>query len=84
MFGEYVFGMEVAEEYVQNADIFVVVGTSLMVYPANNLILHAHKEVPKFVIDPGDMPKCDALGYKHIQTTASEGMKQLLELFKEL
>ena len=84
MFGEYLFGMEVAEEIVKYADIFVVVGTSLMVYPANNLILHAHKEVPKFVIDPGEMPKCDALGYTHFKTTASEGMKQLLEAFKEL
>ena len=53
-------------------------------YPANNLILHAHKEVPKFVIDPGDMPKCDALGHTHFKATASEGMKQLLEAFREL
>lgn len=84
MFGEYVFGMEVAEEYVRSADIFVVVGTSLMVFPANNLILHAHKEIPKFVIDPGEMPKCNALGYKHIRSTAAEGMKQLLGLLKQM
>lgn len=84
MFGEYVFGMEVAEDIVKNADIFVVVGTSLMVYPANNLIMYAHKEIPKFVIDPSEMPKCDALGYRHIKTTASEGMNLLVEAFKEL
>ena len=84
MFGEYVKGMDVAEELVRYADIFVVVGTSLVVYPAANLIKYAHKEVPKLVIDPGDMPKCDELGYRHIKTTASEGMKQLLEAFKEL
>lgn len=84
MFGEYVKGMDVAEELVRNADIFVVVGTSLAVYPAANLIKYAHKEVPKFVIDPGNMPKCEELGYKHIKKTASEGIKQLLEVFMEL
>lgn len=84
MFGEYVFSMEVAEEIVEHADIFVIVGTSLMVYPANNLILYAHKEIPKFVIDPGEMPKCESLGFRHIKTTASEGMNILVEAFKEL
>ena len=84
MFGEYVKGMDVAEELVRYADIFVVVGTSLAVYPAANLIRYAHKEVPKFVIDPSDMPKCDELGYTHIKNTASEGMKQLISAFEEL
>lgn len=84
MFGEYVKGMDVAEEIVKYADIFVVIGTSLAVYPAAGLIRYAHPEVPKFVIDPGDMPKCEDLGYMHIKTTASEGMKQLLMIFTEL
>ncbi len=37
------------------ADIFVVIGTSLKVYPAAGFINYAHHEVPKFVIDPGEM-----------------------------
>lgn len=84
MFGEYVKGMDVAEDIVKYADIFVVVGTSLAVYPAAGLIRYAHPEVPKFVIDPGDMPKCDALGYTHFKTTASAGMKHLLSALQNL
>lgn len=84
MFEEYVKGMDVAEEIVKYADIFVVVGTSLAVYPAASLINYAHKEVPKFVIDPGEMPKCESLGFRHIKRTASEGMNILVEAFKEL
>ena len=83
LFGEYVHGMEVAEDIVSKADIFVVVGTSLMVYPANNLIMYAHREIPKFVIDPNDMPKCDQLGYIHIKDVASNGMKSFVEIIKE-
>ena len=84
LFGEYISGMSTAIELVKNADVFVVVGTSLMVYPANDLIRFAHKEVPKFVIDPSDMPQCTALGYEHIQSTASLGMANLIEKFKSL
>jgi len=82
LFGEYVSDMEVAQDLVTQADIFVVVGTSLAVYPAANLIRYAYKEVPKFVIDPNEIEACDVLGYEHIQTTASEGMRLLLEKFK--
>ena len=82
LFGEYVHGMDVAEDLVSKADIFIVVGTSLLVYPANNLIMYAHREVPKFVIDPSEMPKCEKLGYIHIKETASKGMESLLEKLK--
>lgn len=84
MFGEYVAGMDKAEELVRYADIFVVVGTSLKVHPACNLIRYAHHEIPKFVIDPSDMEQCEELGYTHYKTTASEGMKLLIEAFNEL
>lgn len=79
LFGEYVNGMEKADELVSQADVFVVIGTSLMVYPANNLILYAHREIPKFVIDPNDIPKCEKLGYTHIRESASKGMEILLK-----
>lgn len=84
LFGEYVPGMEVAEDFVSNADIFVVVGTSLAVYPAANLIRYAYKEIPKFVIDPNEIVACGVLGFDHIQATASEGMKTLLEKLKTI
>lgn len=84
LFGEYVSGMEVAQDYVSQADIFVVIGTSLAVYPAAGLIRYAFKEVPRFVIDPNGIEACDALGFEHIQASASEGMRLLLERFKDL
>ena len=82
MFGEYIDGMDVAQRFVKNADVFVVVGTSLKVYPAAGLIEYAHREVPKFVIDPSEMDQCVELGFTHIKTTATEGMKMLIEAFK--
>ncbi len=58
-----------AIDIVSKADIFVVIGTSLKVYPAAGFINYAHHE---------------HLGFTHFKTTASEGMKMLLEAFKEL
>ena len=84
MFGEYVDSMKVAIGLVSTADIFVVIGTSLKVYPAAGFINHAHHEVPKFVIDPGNMAQCAELGFTHYKATATEGMKMLIEAFKEL
>ena len=84
MFGEYIDSMNVAVDIVSKADIFVVIGTSLKVYPAAGFIRYAHHEVPKFVIDSGDMEQCTELGFTHFKTTASEGMRLLLEAFKKL
>ena len=84
MFGEYVDCMDLAVDYVSEADIFVVVGTSLQVYPAASFIEYAHHLVPKFVIDPGEMEQCEKLGFTHFKTTATEGMKLLIEAFQEL
>lgn len=84
MFGEYVDSMEAAIDYVSSADIFVVVGTSLMVYPAAGLTRHAPRNVPKFVIDPGEHNICKQLGFTHFNTTATDGMKLLLETLCQL
>ncbi len=51
-FGEMVPLMETAAEQVANADIFMVVGTSLAVYPAASLIDYALPEIDKYIIDP--------------------------------
>ena len=54
-FGEMVPMMEVAVEEAISADIFIVIGTSLQVYPAAGLMEYAGKATPIFVIDP-NMP----------------------------
>ena len=84
MFGEYVSGMNVAVDLTSRADIFVVVGTSLQVYPAADLIHHVHHEVPKFVIDPSEMKQCTELGFTQFRTTATDGMKQLISTLNKI
>lgn len=54
-FGEAVPMMEVAMEEAMQADIFMVIGTSLMVYPAAGLLDYIGIDIPKFIIDP-NMP----------------------------
>lgn len=51
-FGEMVPLIEPAADLCLNADVFLVVGTSLQVYPAAGLVGYAGPDVPKFVIDP--------------------------------
>lgn len=73
-FGEYLDKMDEAINLVRNADIFVVIGTSLVVYPAAALVDYAHHEVPKFLIDPSDMEGRLPAGFKHIKANAVEGV----------
>lgn len=51
-FGEEVPMMEAAIAAAMKADIFIVVGTSLLVYPAAGLINYVENNVPKYIIDP--------------------------------
>lgn len=51
-FGELVYKMEEAVEYAMQADIFLVVGTSLQVYPAASLIQYTRPDTQKIIIDP--------------------------------
>ena len=78
-FGEYLNTMSEAIRLVEYADIFVVIGTSLVVYPAAGLVNYAHPEVPKFLIDPSDMEGKLPARFKHIQAKAVEGVDILLK-----
>ena len=81
-FGEYVYAIEVAMDYVKEADIFVVIGTSLTVHPAANLVEYAHPEVPKFIVDPNskEVPN----GFVHIKESATKGVDKLIEKLMKL
>lgn len=81
-FGEYVYAIEVAMDYVKEADIFVVIGTSLTVHPAANLVEYAHPEIPKFIVDPNtkEVPN----GFVHIKESATKGVDKLIEELKKL
>jgi len=76
-FGEEVPAMEKAVPIVNQADIFVVIGTSLNVYPAAMLIMYAKNEIPKYLIDPNNVDVPYGLNFNVIQKGAGEGMKEL-------
>jgi len=82
-FGEMVPMMDVAAQYASQADFFLVVGTSMVVYPAAGLIHYVPVESPKFVVDP-KIPDVSSIPYvTMIQDKASTGMEKLkVELLK--
>ena len=82
-FGEAVPKMDAAIRAVEQADVVLIVGTSLQVYPAASLYHYAGPRVPIFIIDPKDVPARDRR-ITHIQDVATRGMKTFLEKLKEL
>ena len=76
-FGEDVPMMDSAIEIVSAADIFVIVGTSLNVYPAANLVEYVPAFCPKFLIDPGDFSAQRLTNLTHFKEIASVGLNQL-------
>ena len=81
-FEEEVPMIETAVEIVRRADIFVVIGTSLQVYPAAGLIDLVNDEVPKYIIDK-KMPSVHHLkNVIPLEGTASEGVERLKQLLK--
>ena len=78
-FGEAVPMMESACRVASKADIFLVIGSSLVVYPAASLLEYAPMECPKFIIDP-NIPNVEHIhNMTPIQATAVNGMKTLLK-----
>jgi NAD-dependent deacetylase len=76
-FGEMVPMMEVAGLHASKADIFLVVGTSMVVYPAAGLIDFVPFETPKFVVDP-KLPDLRSMPYlTMIAEKASIGMEKV-------
>ena len=79
-FGESVPMIEPAAEVVAQADILVIIGTSLVVYPAAGLVQYTRPGTPIYLIDPDDTPAHASGRLTHIKKGASEGMKELLKL----
>ena len=80
-FQEPVPNIEKAMEWVYDADIFVVIGTSLAVYPAAGLIQCIRPGTPIYYIDPNPAPSAIGMpGVTVIKATATEGMKKLKEI----
>lgn len=79
-FGEAVPLMDVAIHHTSAADIFIVVGTSLQVYPAAGLLQYVPYEAQKFVVDP-KLPDVTHMPYLHaFEEMASTGLVRIKEL----
>ncbi len=77
-FGEAVPLLDAAAEIVSEADLFLVIGTSLNVYPAAGLIHSVSNSCRCFAIDPKDIPVGGR--FTHIREEAGEGMEQFRRL----
>ena len=77
-FGEAVPKIEAAIEAVEAADILLIVGTSLQVYPAAGLYRYARQDAPIYIIDPKDVSVRDGR-IIHIKDVATKGMQTFLE-----
>ena len=83
-FGEMVPMMEVAHNEVLTADVFIVVGTSLQVYPAAGLLYDVPLHVPIYIVDPGTPTYQEQPRIKPIRKSASLGIPELVkQLIKE-
>ena len=79
-FGESVPMIETAIEYAETADIFLIIGTSLNVYPAAGLLNYVPARTPVYLIDPKQVPIASGRKVHVIQKGASEGMEELKKI----
>lgn len=79
-FQEAVPAIEPAVEIMLEADVVIVIGTSMAVYPAAGLIHYARHGIPMYYIDPNPAPVPDYITV--IKATATEGMRQLIDILR--
>ena len=82
-FGEAVPMIEEAARVCRKADIFILVGSSLNVYPAAGLVHYVSYDAPKYIIDP-KIPYISSSDFIRIEAKATVGVPQVVsELLKE-
>lgn len=83
-FGEAVPMFDCAARIAADADVLVVVGTSLAVYPAASLVRYVRPEIPLYVVDPGN-PDTSWIRnpLTFMRKRAAEGMPELAELLRK-
>ncbi len=82
-FEEPVPMIEMAAEIMKTADILLIVGTSLVVYPAAGLVNYAPWQIPKFIVDK-KIPSASALyNLTAIEKSATEGMKDIIGMLRK-
>lgn len=81
-FGEAVPMISDAATITEQADVFVIIGTSMNVYPAAGLLSYVNRGVPVYLIDPKDV-QVGRRDVVHIKKGASEGVKELTKILLE-
>ena len=82
-FGESVPEFEPAVEAVSKADILLIVGTSMQVYPAASLMYYADPKCRIFVVDPADVPTDGNSRVVHIKEKATTGVARFIAMIQE-
>ncbi|MEN8201766.1 MAG: Sir2 family NAD-dependent protein deacetylase [Bacteroidota bacterium] len=81
-FGEAVPAIEEAAEIVSTAEIFVIIGTSMNVYPAAGLVSYVPGSSPVYIIDPNEVPVPGNPMVHVIREKAGKGVRKLIEILK--
>lgn len=82
-FGEAVPNMDVANQITQSADILLIVGTSLNVYPAAGLVHFAPANCRKFLVDPSEVKLWDLQNLQVIRESASAGVPRIVKMLTQ-
>ncbi len=82
-FEEPVPMMEEAVEYASQADLFLIIGTSLNVYPAAGLVNYVPVDIPVYLIDPKPVQAPYGRTVHALRMKASEGMRAFTELLEK-
>jgi NAD-dependent deacetylase len=83
-FGEAVPMIDMAKNIVSKADIFLIIGTSMVVYPAASLVIYVNPDNPKYYIDPKAFQVGGISNLNIIKKNAGEGVTELVDdLLKE-
>ena len=80
-FGEAVPLMDDAILALRDADMFIIIGTSLNVYPAAGLLNYAPSGIPVFLIDPNEVNVRGVRKIVTIRKGASEGMQEIVDKY---
>jgi len=83
-FGEDVPMLKPAAELAAEADVFLIIGTSLQVYPAAGLMFHAPKQIPFFYIDPDPQLNWELQQMPHLTVLAEPAGAGVPKLVREL
>jgi len=79
-FGEMVPLLDTAAEYARQADVFAVIGTSLVVYPAAGLIHYVPQDSPIYIIDPKMPTVSDSPNLFKIEKPATTGTQDMYDI----